>query len=117
MEERNIVPNSTTYNLIISYFLEGENLPVALRRLAEMSDNGLLPSMQVAQRLTETAAELGHARLAIDLADAYEESAVRRLDNQTWVKLLVASGEALYVRILSLHEKIDSVLTLFLYPG
>ena len=100
MEGRQIEPNATTYNLVISYFLEGENLPIALRKLAEMSDGGHLPSMQVAQRLAETAAERGYARLAIDLADAYEESAVRRLDNQTWVKLLVSSAESLYVRLL-----------------
>ena len=98
MKKRGVEPNAGIYNTIINYFLEGENLPVALRKLAEMSDKGFLPSMHVAQKLAETAAESGYARLALDLADAYEDSAARRLDTQYWVKLLVACAESLYVR-------------------
>ncbi|KAI5116756.1 hypothetical protein M0805_008369 [Coniferiporia weirii] len=96
MDRHNIRPNSKTYDLTISYYLEGGNLEMALYRLAEMNDLGFSPSLQIAQLLIDAAAETGHARLALDLAEAYEQTTIRRLDNTTWVKLLVACADNLY---------------------
>lgn len=96
MELYRVSPNSRTYDLVISYYLEGGNFEVALCRLAEMNDLGFAPSLKIANMLIDSAIESGHVRLALDLAEAYEQSTVRRLDTDSWVKLLVGCAEHLY---------------------
>ena len=96
MELHGVEPNTRTYELIITYYLEGGNFEVALCRLAEMNDLGLSPSLKVAHLLIDSAIEIGHIQLALDLAEAYERTTVRRIDSDAWVKLLVGCAEHLY---------------------
>ena len=106
MKKHGVEPNARTYDFIIKFYLECDNLEVALIKLAEMNDAGHSPSLKVAQQLIDSAGEAGQVRLALDLADAYEETTVRRLDVEAWVKLLIYSAEQLFVRKSFLNYRV-----------
>lgn len=99
IEKQGLEPNAATYDTILRFHLDCDNLEMALFKLAEMNDMGFQPSLKVMQYLITEIGEVGHVRLALNLADAYEATAVRRLDSDTWVKLLVFCAEELYVSI------------------
>ncbi|CAL1706575.1 unnamed protein product [Somion occarium] len=96
MEQYDIPPNNKTYELIISRMCEADNLESALQQLAEMNKLGLSPTLQTAEAIIRLACKLDSPRLALDLADAFEETAVRRLDGVVWMECLSASADALY---------------------
>jgi hypothetical protein len=100
MSESDLV-NATTYDTIIGFFVENENLDMALHKLAEMNDAGMTPALETAQRLILKAAGMGYPRLALDLALAFENSSVRRIDTETWTRLLAACSDNLYVSSFS----------------
>lgn len=97
MKRHELEPDSRTYDLIINYYIQGGNLEMALSRLVEMNDHSFIPSLKTVQAFIELAVNLGHLRLAIDIASAYESESVRRLESETWVKLLIGSANILYV--------------------
>lgn len=98
MEEQNFI-NSASYDAIIDYYIEGDNLDMGLHKLAEMNDRGMNPNLPTAQRVILKAAEQGYPRLAMDLATAYENSSLRRIDSETWVNLLAACADNYYVSV------------------
>lgn len=100
MNERGMV-NSTTYDAIIKYYVEGDNPDMALHKLAEMNDQGMNPGLVTAQRLVVFVAEQGYPRLALDLAIAFESSSLRRIETETWIGLLAACADNLYVSFFS----------------
>ncbi|KAI0355584.1 hypothetical protein OH77DRAFT_1504012 [Trametes cingulata] len=97
MEEWSIRPNETTYEIIITRFAQADRLELALQYLAKLGTMGISPTLRTATVLITTAAELGFSRLALDLAIAFEETSVRRLDGEVWVDLLVSCAESLYL--------------------
>ena len=101
MKKRGLI-NAATYDDAIGFYVEGENVDMALQKLAEMNDLGMNPSLTTAQNLVLSVAEQGLPRLAMDLAIAFEGSSLRRIDTETWVKLLVEFSDNLYVSVFSL---------------
>ena len=100
MKKRGLI-NAATYDAAIGFYVEGENVDMALQKLAEMNDLGMNPSLTTAQNLVLSVAEQGLPRLAMDLAIAFEGSSLRRIDTETWVKLLVEFSDNLYVSVFS----------------
>ena len=98
MDKYHVEPDANTYDLLISYYLNGSNLELALCRLSEMTGQGFYPGMKIAAKILEQTANAGFARLALDIGYAFEKLTVRRLEGQTWVKILVACAEGLNVR-------------------
>jgi pentatricopeptide repeat protein len=92
-----ILPNEAIYEAFISYLCRQGNLELALQKLSEMGDAGILATLRISQNIITLACEMRYPRLAIELAEAFELTSVRRLDGAVWVKCLIASAEALYV--------------------
>lgn len=91
-----IKPNENSYEFVILHLTRNGYFELALQKLSEMADADLRPTLKTAQSIITMACELGHPRLAVELAEAFERSSVRRLDGVVWVKCLIASAEALY---------------------
>lgn len=97
MGEWSIPPNEITYEIIITRLAEADRLELALQYLAKLAPAGLAPTLNTASAIITRAAALGFSRLALDLAVAFEETSVRRLDGEVWVDVLVSCAEGLYV--------------------
>ncbi len=97
MQRHGVKPDNTTHDLLIQRYVDGENIELALRRLTDMEDAGLSPSLKTAQDLVSKTAELGYPRLAFDLANAFEHESIRRLNNATWVSVLASCAQNSYV--------------------
>lgn len=106
-----ISPNESTYELIILRYAEAGHVELALQFLSELGERGLSPTLKSAQSIILAACKMGFPRLALDLADAFEQTSVRRLDSGVWVNCLIACAESLYVR--QLHSFAE--LTLIVY--
>lgn len=97
MEEWSIRPDSTTYEIIITRCTENQRLESALQYLSKLAPAGLSPTLATASAVVCCAANLGFPRLALDLADAFEATSVRTLENDVWVDVLASCAEQLYV--------------------
>jgi pentatricopeptide repeat protein len=107
MQELGLEANSDTYNYLILRSCQAKNVEFALQLYAELGLKGLSPSLPSIENLVCIAAELGDARLAIDLAESFEAGSVRRLSTATWVACLDGAAESLYVSVLvtcSFHD-------------
>ncbi|KZT10732.1 uncharacterized protein LAESUDRAFT_644337 [Laetiporus sulphureus 93-53] len=91
-----VAPNETTYEIIILRYTQDDHIELALQNLAEMGARGLSPTLKTATTLIESAGRLGYPRLALELAEAFEATSVRRLDGDVWLECLLSSAEALY---------------------
>ena len=98
-----VKPNDLSYEILILYICKHDNLELALQKLSEMGGIGETPTLKTAQAIVTLACDLGQPRLAVELADAFERSSVRRLDGVVWIKCLIASAETLYVSCCSLY--------------
>ncbi|KAG0693392.1 hypothetical protein DFH29DRAFT_964221 [Suillus ampliporus] len=96
MDAENIPPNEQTFQLMIQRFTAGENLEFALQCVYEMGTRGLVLELPIAQDVIRMAAELGFPRLALDVAENFEATSVRRLSPETWMRCLASSAEVLY---------------------
>lgn len=99
MIELNITPNAQTFTLIMDRFIRAENLEMVVQYMGEMVNLGLVPELQTAHNIVILAAKLGHPRLAIEMANHFEDSSIRRLDNEVWLNCLIGSAEDLYVSV------------------
>lgn len=97
MNELNIPPNAQTFSLIMERPLRAEHLEMVVQYMGEMVTRGIVPELQTAKAAIILATKLGHPRLAIEMANHFEEASVRRLDNEVWLNCLIASAEDLYV--------------------
>ena len=104
MEEWSIKPNEMTYELIITRLSANGRLELGLQYLSQLGPAGLSPRLDTAAALITCAARLGYPRLALDLADAFERTSVRRLDNDVWVDILGSCAEALFVSLVLPHN-------------
>lgn len=98
-------PNDSAYTFLITFVCKQENLEFALQKLSEMGDADLTPTLKTAEAIISLACRLGQPRLAIDIAEAFERSSVRRLDGAVWIECLIASSESLYVRCHSNYTR------------
>ena len=89
--------SSNIYGLVIQYYTEGNNIETALRWLSEMTEKGLVPPYTIMGNLLTKLAQRGHARLSVDLAEAYEHTSLRKIDGPVWVTMLVACAEVMFV--------------------
>ncbi|KAH9935671.1 uncharacterized protein B0H18DRAFT_976775 [Fomitopsis serialis] len=96
MQDRGIKPNEATYEILILRYLSAQQLELALQSLAQMNAAGLSPTLRTAQAVIKTAAALSLPRLALDLADSFEESSIRRLEADVWVDCLLTCAESLW---------------------
>lgn len=97
MRNFGLKPQASTYTTIINSFVDDGNIEMALQELYQMSEQGLDPELPAISPLIKKTAQFGHARLSIDLALAYEDSAIRRLEADIWTECLIASAKSLYV--------------------
>ena len=102
MNEMNVAPNSTTFSYIIDRFTYDGNLEVALQYLYSMKARKLVPELHAVEAVVTLAAHTGYARLAIDLANWFEDSSIRRLDQAVWISCLRSSADSLYVSLREL---------------
>ena len=86
-----------TYALLIQQQLDDSNLEMAFKLLVEMEGRGLTPTLKTAEGVITLAAQRRMPRLALELAENFEESSVRRLGMNVWASCLLSSSESLYV--------------------
>ncbi|KAK7472632.1 hypothetical protein VKT23_000745 [Stygiomarasmius scandens] len=96
MESMSIMPNATTYGLIINYYTASNNLECALRYLQTMKSKGIDPDFRTVQDVIQLAAQQGQPRLALDLATSFERDSVRRLEPEIWVTCLLSAANNLW---------------------
>ncbi|TDL26251.1 hypothetical protein BD410DRAFT_716086 [Rickenella mellea] len=97
MDIHHIQPDATTYGHIISHYTLGKNLEVGLQYLAVMNIENVVPSLKTADHVIFLCADFGNARLAVDLAESFENNSVRRLNGELWAKVLHSCTMAFYV--------------------
>lgn len=97
MDQSRVSPNESTYEPFVLHYAESDNLELALQYLSDMGQRGLSPTLKTAQGVIRSAGRLGFARLALDLAEGFEATSIRRLDVDVWVECLISCSEALYV--------------------
>lgn len=113
MEAENIRPNEQTFLLMIQRHTttDKRNLEFILQCMYEMGSRGLVIELTIAQDVIRVAAELGFPRLALDLAENFEATSVRRLSPETWMRCLASSAEALYTEgVQRCWEQVAGVL-------
>jgi pentatricopeptide repeat protein len=97
MKDAGIEHNERTYAFLIRRYLDDSNLEMAFKLLVEMESRGLTPTLETAEGVITLAAQRRMPRLALELAENFEASAVRRLGTHVWVSCLLSSSECLYV--------------------
>jgi len=96
MDKHGVDRDQRTYEHIILRYLEHSSIELALRYLAEMGERQLAPTLKTMEGIIYTACKLHLPRLALDLAEAFEDSSVRRLDTQVWMDCLIACATDLW---------------------
>ncbi|PFH51122.1 hypothetical protein AMATHDRAFT_175667 [Amanita thiersii Skay4041] len=96
MNQLEITPNVVTFTLLINHFIADKNLELALRYFHDARARGLVPQIKAMHNLVMLAANLNHPRLAIDLANWFEEKSAQHLDHSTWLACLSASAMECY---------------------
>ncbi|KAH7919360.1 hypothetical protein BV22DRAFT_865072 [Leucogyrophana mollusca] len=96
MHDANLTADERTFGFIIKRFTTAGHLEPALQYMNEMGARGLSPTLTTAQDVIILATEQGFPRLALDLAENFEATSVRRLSSETWMNCLLSSAEALY---------------------
>lgn len=100
MDDSGIEHTEGTYALLIRRYLDDSNLEMAFKLLVEMEGRGLTPTLETAEGVITLAAERRMPRLALELAENFEASSVRRLNMHVWVDCLLSSSECLYVGVV-----------------
>lgn len=97
MNELGVEPDSVTYSSLIVMYTEDGNLELALHYFHEIKSRELTPGVRAVKNIVLLAAELGHPRLAIDIATWFESKYNISIDNRAWLKCLAASAQECYV--------------------
>jgi hypothetical protein len=100
ISQKGLAPNEHTYELVIKRHCDGYNLEHALQTLVDLEERGMQATLGTYQAIIALACNRGHPRLALDLAEAFEASSFRRLENTDWIPILIACAEDLYVRCM-----------------
>ncbi|KAH9963831.1 hypothetical protein BC827DRAFT_1128532 [Russula dissimulans] len=111
MQVAGIEHTESTYALLIQRYLDDSNLEMAFKFLVEMERRGLSPTLKTAEGVITLAAQRRMPRLALELAENFEASSVRRLSTHVWVSCLLSASESLYVEgVLHLWPKVTNEL-------
>jgi len=110
MEDAGIEHTEGTYALLIRRYLNDSNLEMAFKLLVEMEGRSLTPTLETAEGVITLAAGRRMPRLALELAENFEASSVRRLGMHVWVTCLLSSSECLYVGVIS-SQRLERALT------
>ncbi|KAH9165468.1 hypothetical protein EDB89DRAFT_2009586 [Lactarius sanguifluus] len=98
MKEAGIEHTEGSYAFLIRRYLVESNLEMAFKLLVEMERRGLTPTLKTAEDIITLAAKRRMPRLALELAENFEASSVRRLGMHVWVSCLLSSSECLYLQ-------------------
>ena len=101
MKEAGIEHTAGSYALLIRRYLDDSNLEMAFKILVEMESRGLTPTLKTAEGIITLAAQRRMPRLALELAENFEATSVRRLGMDVWVSCLLSSSECLHVSAIS----------------
>ncbi|CCM05072.1 uncharacterized protein FIBRA_07278 [Fibroporia radiculosa] len=96
MRQYGIEPNEQTYEYIIVRYAQADHIELALQCLAEMGQRRVSPTLKSASSIISTASRLGYARLALDLAEAFESASVRPLEGEVWTECLISCSDAFF---------------------
>ncbi|KAH9985816.1 hypothetical protein BJV74DRAFT_846404 [Russula compacta] len=111
MEDAGVEHTEGTYELLIQRYLNDSNLEMAFKLLVEMENRGLMPPLKTAEGVITLAAQRKMPRLALELAENFEASSVRRLSMHVWVSCLLSASECLYKEgVLHLWPKVTDEL-------
>jgi len=112
MDACGIKPNSQTITLIISRCAAEGNLEMAIRHLLSFSEQGITPGLEAVQSVILLVARNNFVRLALDLAEWFERTSIRRLEETIWVECLIAAAETAYVcpSFFSCHETVLDII-------
>ncbi|KAH8994719.1 hypothetical protein EDB86DRAFT_1240832 [Lactarius hatsudake] len=111
MKEAGVEHTEGSYAFLIRRYLVESNLEMAFKLLVEMERRGLTPTLKTAEDIITLAAKMRMPRLALELAENFEASSVRRLGMHVWVSCLLSSSECLYKDgVLHLWAKVTNEL-------
>ncbi|KAF7975907.1 hypothetical protein HWV62_8337 [Athelia sp. TMB] len=96
MSDAGLPPTAQTFTLIIARPLATQNLELAIQGIAHMVSTHVVPELSTAQATIHLACERGYPKLALELAETFENLSVRRLDTSVWVACLASAADALY---------------------
>lgn len=96
MRRFDISLNEQTYEIVILRYVEAGQIELALQQLSEMGKRSLSPTLKTARGLIMAASRSGYPRLALELAESFEQSSVRHLEGEVWVDLLISCSESFY---------------------
>lgn len=100
MDKHDVPWDQKTYEHIVLYYAQHGPMELLLRYLAEMGQKQISPTLKTMEVTIGKACKLHLPQLALDLAEAFEDSSVRRLDVQVWVDVLAACATNLWVSAL-----------------
>ncbi|KAF8514214.1 hypothetical protein BU17DRAFT_52737 [Hysterangium stoloniferum] len=97
MQHDGLQPDSNTFQALLLCYGEKRNLEMCLRCYGEMIALSVPPTLATVRVIINLACLLEHAKLALDVADMYEVSALRKLEGSDWMSILSASTAAYFV--------------------
>ncbi|KZO98939.1 hypothetical protein CALVIDRAFT_544698 [Calocera viscosa TUFC12733] len=97
MDAAGVERNAITYQHLIISHIENQNLEMSLQLIDEMSSQGIQPTLHSVEQVVDLATRFNFARLAVDLAVAFEEESIRRLPPVSWMKMLACCAALHYV--------------------
>ena len=103
MREYGIHANEITYEILVLRYTEMQQLELALQTLHQLTADGFQPTLKTAQAIITTAGMVGLPRLALDLAESFEDISVRTLEPSVWVDCLLACAETLWVSYKAIY--------------
>lgn len=100
LEANGIELGATSYQIMVEHYAREDNLAMCLQLLSDMQSAGTLPNLATVEILLDLASRFNLPRLALDIAHNYEANSSRALEGRAWLRVLIASSDALFVRML-----------------
>ncbi|KAF8331089.1 uncharacterized protein EI90DRAFT_2921062 [Cantharellus anzutake] len=97
MHSLGITLDAVSYHHIISHHANFLNIPMCLRVLEEMQNQGIVPKIETADIIVSAASKAKMPKLALDVALLFEKQSTRKLEGRTWMKVLIASADMFYI--------------------
>lgn len=97
MQRVKIAPNMDSYYYMIRHYAHSNNLEMCMQSFADMTSRGITFNLKTIQTIIDLAARLEHARLALEVAYAFESTSPRSLQASDWMNILSASTATHFV--------------------
>ncbi|PCH36175.1 hypothetical protein WOLCODRAFT_146143 [Wolfiporia cocos MD-104 SS10] len=111
MKQHRIKLDEKTYERVILRYANSDNVELALQNLAEMTERGLSPTLSTASRVISAASRNGHPRLALDLAESFEATSLRHLEQEVWIELLISCSDMMFLLVSQAKQEEGVVRT------